>query len=153
MTFVFVWFLFGLASAIVASNKARSGCGWFVLGVALGPFGLLFALLVADRSAPPVVLASASEASPESMLGKICPRCAENVKILAQVCRYCGHEFTEEDDRDAAVDLRESRNKVVKCSSCGCELLTREAIFEGGMYYCREDGLRYRADTSSPGFG
>lgn len=24
---------------------------------------------------------------------KTCPRCAEDVKFAAQVCRYCGHEF------------------------------------------------------------
>ena len=24
---------------------------------------------------------------------KLCPRCAETVKIVVKVCRYCGHEF------------------------------------------------------------
>ncbi len=24
---------------------------------------------------------------------KVCPRCAEDVKVAAAVCRYCGHEF------------------------------------------------------------
>lgn len=26
--------------------------------------------------------------------GKICPRCAETVKTAAQVCRFCGHDFS-----------------------------------------------------------
>lgn len=32
--------------------------------------------------------------SADEML-KRCPRCAEGVKVLAQVCRYCGHEFAD----------------------------------------------------------
>lgn len=39
------WLLVGLASAIIANSKGRSGCGWFLLGFLLGPFGLLVALL------------------------------------------------------------------------------------------------------------
>lgn len=27
---------------------------------------------------------------------KVCPRCAERVKVAAKVCRFCGHEFAEE---------------------------------------------------------
>ena len=27
---------------------------------------------------------------------KVCPRCAEDVKAAALVCRYCGHEFAED---------------------------------------------------------
>ena len=32
MTILIVWLLFGIVSAVVASNKGRSGCGWFLLG-------------------------------------------------------------------------------------------------------------------------
>lgn len=44
-----VWILFGIGAAIAASNKGRSGFGWFLLGIPLGPFALLFALLVASK--------------------------------------------------------------------------------------------------------
>ena len=31
-------------------------------------------------------------------LTKICPKCAETIKSAAVVCRYCGHQFKNEDE-------------------------------------------------------
>jgi hypothetical protein len=42
-----LWLLFGIFSAVIASNKGRSGIGWFFVGVFFGPFGLLVAVLPA----------------------------------------------------------------------------------------------------------
>ena len=52
--YLIIWILFGIGAAIAASNKGRSGFGWFWLGVLLGPFGLLFVLLIpkVDTSMP-----------------------------------------------------------------------------------------------------
>lgn len=41
MEFVFLWLLFGIFSAVLASQKNRSAFGWFFAGLLLGPFGLL----------------------------------------------------------------------------------------------------------------
>jgi hypothetical protein len=46
MTFLIIWILFGIGCAIYASNKNRSVAGWFILGMLLGPFGLIFILLL-----------------------------------------------------------------------------------------------------------
>lgn len=46
MTFLILWLLFGIGCGIAASNKKRSVAGWFFLGILLGPFGLLFILLL-----------------------------------------------------------------------------------------------------------
>lgn len=49
MEFLLLWLLFGIVSAVVATNKGRSGCGWFALGVLLGPFGFILALVVSKN--------------------------------------------------------------------------------------------------------
>jgi hypothetical protein len=41
-----IWLLFGVVTAVVATNKGRNGCGWFLLGVPLGPFGFILSLVV-----------------------------------------------------------------------------------------------------------
>ena len=38
---IIVWILFGVVTAVAASNRGRSGCNWFAIGFLLGPFGLI----------------------------------------------------------------------------------------------------------------
>lgn len=102
---VIVWILFGIGAAIVASQKGRSGVGWFFLGILLGPFGLIFALIL-KSVVPGGIIAYPSTYSRPSRLPndhwivgqetKQCPQCAETIKIAALKCRYCGEVFNEE---------------------------------------------------------
>jgi zinc-ribbon domain len=69
----------GIAGAVTA--KHESGTGPFVaLGAAIS---LLFSAVVAGRLA-----------EPSTPRHKHCPQCAENVRVEAKVCRYCGHHLT-----------------------------------------------------------
>lgn len=85
---VIIWLLFGIISAVVGSNKGRSGCGWFILGILLGPLGLILALVV-----PP----DQAELEVRQILDgtkRRCPICAELVKPEAKKCHYCGSDLS-----------------------------------------------------------
>lgn len=101
---IFIWILFGISAAIVASQKGRSGVSWFFLGILLGPFGLIFALIL--KSVVPGAIIpypstySRSSIPPNKRLvmdqeTKQCPQCAETIKLAALKCRYCGEVFSE----------------------------------------------------------
>jgi hypothetical protein len=45
MELVLLWLVFAVFAMIGASQKNRSGVGWFFIGLLLGPFGLLVYLM------------------------------------------------------------------------------------------------------------
>ena len=87
MEMLIIWLLFGIVCAVIASNKGRNGFGWFLIGVLLGPFGLILALVVGKN------VEAVEKASLSSGEVKKCPHCAELVKREAVKCRYCGESI------------------------------------------------------------
>ncbi len=83
MEFVALWILFGVFSALIASSRSLSGCGWGLLGIFSGPFGLLVAAL-------PKVDPVATRPT------RRCPLCTQTILREARVCRSCGRYVGEE---------------------------------------------------------
>ncbi len=99
---IFCWLVMGLLCAVVAAAKRRSGLGWFILGCLFGPLALLFA--AAMSSAPRNESAGAL---------KICPHCAEKVKLQASLCKYCGQPL-EVHSREVKNDWEQELNRLDK---------------------------------------
>jgi hypothetical protein len=76
------WVVCALLCAFIASSKGINGFGWFLLGLLLGPFGVLFVLF--------------DKASPKEKGEVKCPFCAEYIKKEAVVCKHCKSSITDQ---------------------------------------------------------
>lgn len=89
-----LWLAFSIIAGIIASNKGRSGFGFFLLSVALSPLiGVIGALIAKPNKAN----IERTELSAGSM--KRCPFCAELVKKKAIVCKHCGKDLPTEEPK------------------------------------------------------
>ena len=78
------WIFLSVLVGSFASLKKRSGVGWFFLSLIISPLIGFLILLVAGQPADTL---------------KKCPRCAEEVKAEALICRYCNYEFPHEKEK------------------------------------------------------
>jgi hypothetical protein len=82
-----LWCICGLITGVIAANKGREGCLWFFIGILLGPFGIILALVTSPNRKE---LDKQAVAFGEM---KKCPYCAELIKKEAVKCRYCGTDL------------------------------------------------------------
>ena len=82
-----LWLFCAMAAMSVASSKGLSGCGFALLGILLGPVGLLIALIM-----PPDPEHRMKLGVQRGLLSP-CPYCAEPIRREATICRHCGRSM------------------------------------------------------------
>lgn len=73
----------GIICAVIASNKGRSGAGWFFIGLLFPLLGIILAVVIGENKK--VVEAQALRTGQAFK----CPACAELIKPEANVCKHC----------------------------------------------------------------
>ena len=83
LVIILIWGFCGVMAAAIASGRGRSGCGWFILGIIIGP--LAFAVYLLPRVEPEVKAGQPAHRN--------CPYCAEEIRREAIKCKHCGSEI------------------------------------------------------------
>ncbi len=96
--FIF-WLFFSIIAGVIASNKGRSGFGFFLLSVILSPLIGIVCAVVAKSN-----IQSAQTPSPKTHVK--CPHCAEWVLPEASVCKHCDLALTPD---NAFVDRHKNK--------------------------------------------
>ncbi len=138
--------MFGFLSVVVVKGKNRDEFSWFLIGLIFGVFGFIAAAVVdkigsephPEADAESIVVQIESAFDPSS-IDKVCPDCAETIKIEARVCRYCSFRFSDE---QIAREVKKSHWNWVGSSDTGAN----------GIRYCNFCGTKTDKNFGTPPF-
>lgn len=106
MEIIIPWLFLSIIAAVIASNKGRSGIGFFLLAILLSPLVGIIAALIAGENKSKV-----EEKLIDSGENKKCPFCAEIIKTEAKVCKHCGRDQPAKESTMASNDA--DKHKII----------------------------------------
>lgn len=131
MEFFFLWFVFCIIPAVIASTKGRSALGWFSASVFISP--LLGGIIVACLKPATATLEQRELASGRM---RKCPHCAELVKCEAKICRYCQRELDPPIEAPPPPIISGIPVASIPKTCPRCASPSLRAITEGRIYHC-----------------
>jgi hypothetical protein len=135
MELLVLWLLCGIITGVVGSNKGRDGCSWFALGVLLGPFGIILALVVSPNRK------QLDEQAVAFGDMKKCPYCAELVRKEAVKCRYCGESLAVGASAPVTPESRHFTGNI-NCPGCNRGRPYEGSVVIAGRRYCSDCAAR-----------
>jgi hypothetical protein len=129
ITWILVYAIaFAVVTALAAKSRGRDPLTWSLVGFFFGVFGLIAVLVMKPDELEDAEWHSRSVAtSTDTASTKKCPDCAEEIKLEAKVCRFCGKRF---DDAELAATVvpapqaqtttiaRERKTRDLRCPHC-----------------------------------
>ena len=97
LTALVFWFIFALAVGFIADARGRSGFGWFFLAILISP--LIACVLILALPTP------RSKSALSQRGRRLCPFCAEPIRLEAKLCPHCRSEVTPEPQPTLRSDL------------------------------------------------
>jgi len=113
MLYVFIWIICGFIAAAIYKNKGRSAGAAFIVGVLLGPIGIILVLLSSNDTA---ALERQQLATGQA---KKCPHCGEMIRPEATICRFCQQPVEALVTASNVARIVSNRAGGFACSSCG----------------------------------
>lgn len=120
--FFIVYLLLCFAVASMGETRSIGSGPLFIISILLSPIlGFFIALLYPSDDSHRRIEANKRGRSANSH--KVCPMCAEEVKMAARICKHCNHQFTDYTvDFDNSNETIDKEYEVVqRCAYCSNE--------------------------------